>query len=163
MKIENLKQLYIEQLQDLYSVEEQLVEALPKLADAASASELKNAFKEHLTQTKQHRDRVEQILKDLGEKSGGMTCKGMQGIIAEGEELLEEDMDQDTLDAALITAAQRAEHYEMAGYGTVRTYAQALGFDDAAEQLQAILDEEADTDEKLTQIAESHVNKEAIS
>ena len=162
MKLDNLEKLYIEQLEDLHSAEKQLINALPKMAQAASDEKLQRAFEEHLEQTRQHQQRIEQILQELGEKPSGKKCKGMEGIIAEVQELLKQDVEQDTLDAALIAAAQHAEHYEMAGYGTVRTYARALGYNEAADLLQQTLDEEADTDEKLTRLAEGHVNAEAM-
>src|SRR5436305_11492014 len=162
MKLESLKDLYLEQLKDLYSAEGQLVDALPKMADAAHAPELKNAFREHLNQTKQHVDRLEQIFRKLGESPKGDTCEGMKGLIKEGQEMIKMKGEPEVLDAGLIAAAQRVEHYEMAGYGTVRTYAELLGDQDAVRLLERTLQEEEDADEKLTEIAESNINQEAL-
>ncbi len=146
MKINTLRDLYVEQLQDLYSAESQLVEALPKMAKAASHSQLQSAFQEHLGQTKVHTQRLEQILGTMGAKAGGQTCKAMEGLIKEGEEMIKSRGDSDAIDAGLIAAAQRVEHYEIAGYGCVRTYARTLGDDQAARLLQQTLDEEGMTD-----------------
>ncbi len=162
MKLESLKDLYMEQLRDLYSAETQLVDALPKMADAANSPELKNAFREHLTQTRQHVDRIEQIFKKIGEKPKGETCEGMKGLIKEGESMIKMKGEPEVIDAGLIAAAQRVEHYEIAGYGTVRTYAELLGDDNAVRLLERTLQEEEETDEKLTELAESHINQEAI-
>ncbi len=162
MKLKNLDALYIEQLKDLYSVETQLISALPKMVKAASSPDLQKAFEAHLEQTKEHKQRLEQIFQGLDYKPTGKKCKGIEGIIEEAEELLKQDVDADTLDAGLIGAAQHAEHYEMAGYGTVRTWARALGYNDAADLLQRTLDEEGDADKKLTKLAESHINAEAM-
>jgi ferritin-like metal-binding protein YciE len=164
VELNSLDDLFVEQLNDLYSAENQLVEALPKMAKAASNKELKDGFQEHLKQTKEHVNRLEQIFDELGQKPGGVTCEAMEGLIKEGEEYVEEDMDENVRDAALIAAAQRVEHYEIAGYGTVRTYAKHLGNDKAAKLLQQTLDEEGETDKKLTKLAESgaHINKMAL-
>jgi ferritin-like metal-binding protein YciE len=162
MKLESLKDLYMEQLRDLYSAETQLVDALPKMAEAASSPDLKNGFREHLIQTRQHVDRLEQIFKQLGESPKGETCEGMKGLIKEGESMIKMKGEPEVRDAGLIAAAQRVEHYEIAGYGTVRTYAELLGDENAMRLLERTLQEEEETDEKLTEIAESHINQEAI-
>jgi ferritin-like metal-binding protein YciE len=157
MKMKTLEDLFIHEIQDLHSAEEQIVEALPEMAKAAASPELKKAFQEHLKVTKTHLDRVQQILKELGEKPG-KKCKGMEGLLKEGEEILKEDSDAAVKDAALIAAAQKVEHYEMAGYGAARTHAFQLDYDDMAEVLQQTLDEEGEADEKLTELAESKIN-----
>jgi ferritin-like metal-binding protein YciE len=156
-----LRELYIEELQDLYDAENQILEALPKMADKASHPDLQRAFKEHLEQTRGHVQRLEKIFEGLEEKPSGKKCHGMQGLIEEGEELMKKNLDDDVLDAGLIAAAQKVEHYEMAGYGTVRTFARQLGEEDAANLLQETLNEEGRTDEKLTRLAENNINKEA--
>ncbi|CAN5462469.1 ferritin-like domain-containing protein [soil metagenome] len=161
MQHEDLRDLYIDQLKDLYNAENQLIKALPKMAKAASNESLKSAFQDHLEQTRVHAERIEQIMKDMGENPKGKKCKAMEGLVEEGKEALEEFEDPDVLDAALIAAAQRVEHYEMAGYGCVRTYASLLGEDSAAKLLQQTLDEEGDADKKLTDLAESTINLEA--
>jgi ferritin-like metal-binding protein YciE len=161
MEMESLKELYVDELKDLYSAEKQLVKALPKMAKNASNPELKESFTNHLQETEGHVERLEQIFEMLGERAGGKKCKGMEGLIEEAKELLEEDATEEVLDAGLISKAQHVEHYEIAGYGTVRTYARQLGLDDQAELLQETLDEEGKTDELLTQLAESSVNLEA--
>jgi ferritin-like metal-binding protein YciE len=162
VKLDSLQKLYVEELRDLYSAENQILKALPKMAKAASASELQAAFKEHLEQTKGQVQRLEQIFETLGKSPKGKTCKAMEGLVAEGEELMGEDADPEVLDAGLIAAAQRVEHYEIAGYGTVRTYAQLLGDEEAAGLLQETLDEEGQTDQKLSQLAESLINPQAV-
>ena len=161
MKLKSLRDLYIHELKDIYSAEKQITAALPKMAKATSHEELSAAFEEHLAQTEVHMERLEKILKELGESTKGDKCKGMEGLIAEGSKMMEEDATPDVLDAALIGAAQKVENYEIASYGTVRTYAEMLGEDDAAELLQQTLDEEVETDEKLTELAESSINAEA--
>ncbi len=161
MKLETLRDLYVEQLQDLYSAETQLVEALPKMAKAASNSQLQTAFTEHLAQTERHVQRLETIFQTLDVKPGSTTCKGMQGLIKEGEEMIKSKGEPAAIDAGLIAAAQRVEHYEIAGYGCVRTYAQQLGETQGMAQLQTTLDEEGAADQKLTQLAESVINLEA--
>jgi len=163
MKLDTLEQLYISELRDLYSAENQLVKALPKMAKAASSDELRNAFEKHLEQTKQHVERLEQIFEQLDESPKGKTCRAMKGLVEEGSEILEEDGEDSVLDAALIVAAQKVEHYEIAGYGSVRTFANLLGKDEAAEILQTTLDEESETDENLNRLAENIVNPEALS
>ena len=161
MSMNSLKDLYIDELKDLYSAETQLVKALPKLAKKATAPELKRAFQDHLEETKGHLARLEEIFEELDEKPTGKTCKAMKGLVEEGEEVIEEDGNEAVLDAALIGAAQRVEHYEIAGYGVVRTFATILGESDAADLLQETLDEEGEADKKLTQIAEEDINFEA--
>jgi ferritin-like metal-binding protein YciE len=154
MKIESLRELYLEQLQDLYNAEQQLIKALPKMAKAASSEELASAFEEHLEKTRGHAQRIEQICEQMGEKPAGKKCKAMEGLVKEGGEVIEEDMTESLKDAALIAAAQRVEHYEIAGYGCVRAYATKLGDDAAAELLGQTLDEEKEADETLNGIAE---------
>ena len=160
MEINSLRELYIDHLRDLYDAENQLIKALPRMAKEASSDELRQAVEEHLEQTRGQAERLEQIFEKLGEKPKGKKCKGMQGVIEEGKETLEEDMEEDTKDAAIIAAAQRVEHYEIAGYGTARTYANLLGENEAAELLEETLNEEKETDQKLTQLAEE-INVEA--
>jgi ferritin-like metal-binding protein YciE len=161
MQLNSLHDLFVEQLQDLYSAETQLVQALPKLAGASSHEELRDAFEKHLAETREHVSRLEQILSQLGATPGGTECKAMKGLIAEGDEVLQMQGDPTVIDAALIAAAQRVEHYEIAAYGTARTLAQQLGHTDAAKLLNETLDEESAADEKLTKIAEKSVNKAA--
>ena len=161
MSMDSLKDLYIDELKDLYNAENQLVKALPKMARKASAPELQRAFQEHLTVTKTHVSRLEKIFQGMGEKPTGKTCKAMKGLVEEGKEVIEEDGDPSVLDAALIGAAQRVEHYEMAGYGVARTFARQLGENKAADLLQMTLDEEGDADKKLTGIAEGSINQKA--
>ncbi len=163
MKLNSLRDLYLEQLEDVFDAENQLVKALPKMAGAASEPELKQAFEEHLEQTKGHVERLEKVFKMLGESPKRQKCEGMAGLIKEGEEVMESAKEKDVCDAALIAAAQRVEHYEIAAYGTLRTFAEQLGEDDAIELLEQTLDEEKDTDARLTEIAESTVNEEAAS
>lgn len=160
MELETLKDLYIHELKDLYSAENQIIKALPKMAKAATNEQLAAGFKEHLEQTKEHATRLEQILKSHDETTRGPKCKGMEGVIKEGQEMIEEDAEDEVRDAGLISAAQRVEHYEMAGYGTARTYANLLGDAKGEKLLQQTLNEEGDTDKKLTQLAES-INVEA--
>ena len=161
MSMDSLKDLYIDELKDLYNAENQLLKALPKMAKKASAPELKRAFQEHLGQTEQQVNRLEKIFKGLGEKPTGKTCKAMKGLVEEGKEIIEEKGDGSVLDAALIGAAQKVEHYEIASYGTARTFASLLGEEEAVTALQRTLDEEAATDKKLTALAEGLVNVEA--
>lgn len=158
MKLETLKDLYYHELKDLYSAEKQIIKALPKMAKAATSEKLAAGFKKHLEETKVHAERLEKILSSHDQSTRGPKCKGMEGVIAEGAEMIEEEADDEVRDAGLIAAAQRVEHYEMAGYGTARTYAELLGDKDGAKLLQKTLDEEAATDEKLTDLAESSIN-----
>ena len=154
MKIESLRELYVEQLQDLYNAEQQLIKALPKMAKAASSSELKAGFEDHLEKTKGHAERIQTICEQMGEKASGKKCKAMEGLVKEGGEVIEEDMAPSLKDTALIAAAQRVEHYEIAGYGCVRAYAAKLGDQKAADLLGQTLDEEKAADELLNGIAE---------
>jgi len=154
-KIETLRDLLIDELMDLYNAEQQLVKALPKMANAANNEDLKDGFTEHLAQTEGHVERLEQVFGLLEAPVKGKKCKAMEGLIAEGEEKIDEDASATLKDAALICAAQKVEHYEIAGYGTVRTFAEVLGYDDIVSILQETLDEESETDETLTAIASS--------
>ena len=161
MKVESLQELLVEQLHDLYDAEQRLTKALPKMAKAATSPDLKAAFKKHLTETEVHVTRLEQAFNALEEKTSKKTCKAMQGLIAEGDETIEEDAEPEVKDAALIAAAQRVEHYEIAAYGTVSAYAKLLEKRDVLKLLQATLAEEKATDEALTELAESTINVEA--
>jgi ferritin-like metal-binding protein YciE len=158
MKLNTLKDLYIHELKDLYSAENQIIKALPKMVKAATNDQLASGFQEHLEQTKGHAERLEKILSSLDESTRGPKCKGMEGVIAEGSEMIGEEADEEVRDTGLIAAAQRVEHYEIAGYGTARTYASLLGDKDGEKLLQMTLDEEADTDKKLTALATSSIN-----
>lgn len=160
-KMRTLEDAYVDLLKDLYSAEKQLVKALPKMAKNASSSDLQKAFQDHLRQTEGQVERIERIFSDMDGSPRGKKCVGMEGLIEEGNELLKEDAEPEVLDAGLIAAAQKVEHYEIAGYGTARAWAERLGYDKAARLLQQTLDEESMANEKLTQIAESHVNIEA--
>ncbi len=162
MKLESLHDLYVDELKDLYNAESQLIKALPQMAKAASSPELAQAFEDHLEETKGQVERLDRIFKKLDASPKGKKCKAMEGLIEEGKEFIkEEDIDSTVLDAALISAAQKVEHYEMAGYGCVRTFAKLLGYDEAADLLQETLDEEGAADKKLTELAESVINVEA--
>lgn len=161
MELDTLKDLYVEEIKDLYSAEKQLIKALPKMAKAANDKQLQQAFRTHLQETAEHVARLERICQELGVSPRGKKCVGMEGLIEEGAELIAEDPDPDVLDAGLISKAQHVEHYEMAGYGVVRTYARQLGFDNQADLLQQTLDEEGKTDHLLTALAESGINVEA--
>jgi ferritin-like metal-binding protein YciE len=163
MKLDSLETLYVEELRDIYNAENQLLKALPKMAKAASSEELKQAFEDHLEQTREHIERLDEIFEKLDKKATGKTCKAMKGLIEEGTEIMEEEGEEVVLDAGIIAAAQKIEHYEMASYGTVRTWAEMLGEDDAADLLQQTLDEEGETDERLTELAEEIVNVEAAA
>jgi ferritin-like metal-binding protein YciE len=162
MKLDTLQKLYTDELRDLYNAETQLLKALPKMAKGASSQELKDAFEKHLEQTKTHVERLEEVFEELGEKPRGKTCRAMKGLIEEGSEILEKDGDESVLDAGIIVAAQKVEHYEIAGYGSVRTFAHLLGQNEAAELLQTTLDEESETNEILNKLAETVVNPEAL-
>ena len=162
MALESLQDLYLEQLRDLHSAETQIIEALPKMIEKTSHPELRQAFELHLRQTQEQLRRLKQIGEKAGQELSGHTCKGVEGLLEEGEELMKERADSDVLDAALISAAQRVEHYEIAGYGCARTYAQLLGLNDDAQILQRTLDEEGDTDHLLTTLAERVINVEAL-
>ena len=162
MKLDTFKTLYIEELRDLYNAESQLLKALPKMAKAASSEELKDAFEKHLEQTKTHVERLEEVFEEIGEKPKSKTCKAMKGLIDEGSEILQEDGEESVIDAGIIVAAQKVEHYEIAGYGSVRTFAQLLGKHRSAELLQTTLDEESEANELLNNLAEDIVNPEAL-
>jgi ferritin-like metal-binding protein YciE len=158
MALHSLRDLFLDELKDLYDAEKQLLKALPKMAKASSAPQLRAAFEEHLEVTRGQVTRMEQVFETLGETPRGKKCKAMQGLIEEGSELMGEDADPSVLDAGLIAAAQRVEHYEMAGYGTVRTFASLLGEDKATRLLQETLDEEGEADKNLTKLAETVIN-----
>jgi len=161
MRLGSLNDLYLDELRDLYNAESQLVKALPKMAKAASSRALRSAFEDHLEQTRGHVSRLEQIFTKLDASPKGKKCKAMVGLIGEGKEVMGEDADANVMDAALIAAAQRVEHYEIAGYGCARSFARLLGDEEAAELLQETLDEEAAADRKLTELAESGINIQA--
>jgi ferritin-like metal-binding protein YciE len=156
-----LEELLVDELKDLYSAENQLVKALPKMAKAASSPELRRAFERHLEETRRQVERLDQIGQALDVRLTGKKCKGMEGLIEEGKEIMEEDLEDPAIDAGIIGAAQKVEHYEIAAYGTARTHAEVLGYTKAAKLLQQTLDEEGATDKKLTQLAESIINVEA--
>jgi ferritin-like metal-binding protein YciE len=161
VKIENLRELFIDELQDLYSAEDQIIEALPKMAEKASSGELRQAFSTHLQQSREQKQRLDRIFDQIPDVDrDDKTCEGIKGIIKEGEKLIKDATDPDTRDAGMIAAAQRVEHYEISGYGTVRTYAKLLGQQQWAQILQQTLDEEKETDRLLNQIAE-RINVEA--
>lgn len=160
-KLNNLQDLFTHELKDLYSAETQILSALPKMAGSTEHEELRTAFRDHEQTTRDQVKRLEMIADDLGLDIKGHKCKGMEGIIREGQELLEANADPDARDAGLIGSAQRVEHYEIAGYGTARTYARMLGHERAADLLQTTLDEEGETDHRLTRIAEGMVNPDA--
>jgi ferritin-like metal-binding protein YciE len=150
---ETFKDLYLEQLRDLYNAEQQLIKALPKMAKASTSVDLRSGFEGHLEQTRGHAQRLEQIFQAMGEKPTGTKCKAMEGLVAEGGEIIDSDFEGDVKDAGLIAAAQRVEHYEMAGYGVVRTFAELLGESEAVKLLEETFEEEKETDEKLTELA----------
>ena len=161
MSLKTLEDLFVHELRDLHSAEKLLIKALPKMAKAASSDNLRQGFEEHLDQTTEHLARIERILEQLGKGSRGAKCPAMEGIIEEGKQIIDEDAEPHVKDAALIAAAQRAEHYEIAAYGTARTYARMLDHSDAEQLLQQTLDEEKRTDQRLTELAESEINLEA--
>ena len=162
MNIDSLKTLWVHELKDLHSAERQIVEALPKIIEHTSNDELRKAFQEHLGQTKQQVKRLDKIFAKLEYKPGGQRCKGMEGLLEEGDSLIEEIDESDVLDAALISAAQRVEHYEIAAYGSARAFAEKLGEHEAAELLTESLEEEGQADRLLTQIASRRINFEAM-
>jgi ferritin-like metal-binding protein YciE len=162
MKENCLKHLYVEELKDIYSAENQMVKALPKMAKAATSADLRSGFEEHLKQTHEHVARLEQIFEALGESPKGKKCKGMEGLVAEGAEIIEEDPAPEELDAGLISAAQRVEHYEIAAYGCVYAYAKVLGEDQASSLLRKTLEEEKKTNETLTGLS-TKINIEAAN
>lgn len=161
MKIKSLQDLYVEELRDLYSAESQIVKALPKMAKAATHEELRTAFEEHLEQSQEHVERLEQIFESLDESPKGKKCMGLAGLVEEATELMKEEMPPNVLDAGLIAAAQRVEHYEIAVYGTLATFAKLLGRDEDHDLLGRTLEEEKEADSKLTEIAESAINVDA--
>lgn len=161
MTLDNLENVLELQLRDLYSAEEQLIEALPKMSEAASSPSLKSAFQNHLAETKRQKGRLEQAFKLLGKEVQSETCDAMEGLISEGNEVISADGEPEVRDAALIAAAQRVEHYEMAGYGCARAFARQLGHDSVANLLKETLDEERQADKKLTEVAESFINEAA--
>jgi ferritin-like metal-binding protein YciE len=163
MSLDTLEKLYISELRDLYSAENQLLKALPKMAIGASSPDLKDAFQKHLEQTKGHVERLEELFEQLDESPKGKTCQAMKGLIEEGSEILKEEGEESVLDAGMIVAAQKVEHYEIASYGSVRTFANLLGQDEAARLLQSTLDEESETNEILNRLAETVVNPEALT
>lgn len=161
MELEHLMDLYVDELKDVYNAEKQILRALPKMAKAAAHDELRTAFKNHEAMTQEQVKRLETIFDDLKLPKRGKKCKGMEGLLEEGEEMMSEDADPDVLDAAMIASAQRVEHYEIAAYGTLRTYANQLGLKEHARLLQQTLDEEGNTDKLLTTIAERRINRDA--
>ena len=161
MHMENLEDLMKEELKDVLNAENQIIKALPKMIKKASNEELKAAFEEHLEVTKEQASRVEQVMEMMGMPTRGKTCKAMKGIIEEGQEMMSEDAEEDVMDAALIGAAQKVEHYEIATYGTLCTYADLLGLQEAKRLLGQTLDEEKETDERLSELAERLINLEA--
>src|SRR5579864_8217770 len=160
MQKDSLRDLYIDELRDLYSAETQLVKALPKMAKASSNDQLRQGFEEHLRQTSEHVSRLEQIFDQLGEKPSGKKCVGMEGLVKEGSEIIKEDFSDEVKDAGIIGAAQRVEHYEIAAYGTARAFAELLGESEHVSLLEETLNEEKETDQKLTQLAEE-INSQA--
>ena len=161
MQMDSFDKLYLDELKDAYNAEKQLVKAIPKMVKAATSPELRTALEDHLEVTRRHVERLEEIFQGMGKPASGKTCKGMSGIIEEGQEILQEDGDPGVIDAGIIAAAQRVEHYEIASYGTLRTFAQMKGDTKAARLLEETLNEEKEADQRLTQIAESSVNIEA--
>jgi ferritin-like metal-binding protein YciE len=160
MKLENLEDVFSDEIKDIYSAENQIIKALPKMAKA-SEGDLRNAFEQHLEQTRTHAQRIEQICKELNITPKGKKCAGMEGLISEGAEVLGLNDAEQAKEAALIGAAQRVEHYEIAAYGTARTHARQLGYDKAVDLLEKTLEEEKMTDQRLTQMAESRINQQA--
>jgi ferritin-like metal-binding protein YciE len=163
MSLNSLESLFLDELKDVYNAEKQIIRALPRMAKAADSPELQQAFTKHLKETEGHVQRLEQIFKELGQAARGKKCKGMEGLLEEGKEVLEEDGEPAVIDAALIASAQRVEHYEMAAYGCLRTYAGLLGYTKAEQLLQQTLQEEEATDEKLTQLGEGGINEAAAA
>jgi ferritin-like metal-binding protein YciE len=161
MSLDSLEKLFLEELKDIYNAEKQLVRALPRMAKAAESPLLQQAFTKHLKETEGQVQRLERIFKELGQPARGKKCKGMEGLVEEGKEMMEEEGEAAVLDAALIASAQKVEHYEIASYGCLRTYAEMLGYTQAAQLLQQTLEEEEAADKKLTEIGESGVNQAA--
>lgn len=163
MSLDSLEKLFLEELKDVYNAEKQITRALPRMAKAAESPQLQQAFTKHLKETEGQIQRLERIFKELGQAARGKKCKGMEGLIEEGKEKLEEDSEPEVLDAALIASAQKVEHYEIAAYGCLRTYAELLGYSGAAQLLQQTLQEEEAADKKLTQLGESGINQAAAT
>jgi len=161
MQIDSLDDLYIDQLADIYDAEKRLVKVLPKMAQKASTPELRSAFEDHVQKTRHHVERLEEIFQELGRDATGKKCKAMMGLISEGKDILDKDIDPKIRDAGIVAAAQKVEHYEIAAYGTLRTLAETRGDRRAAQLLQETLDEEKEADQKLTQMAESSINMQA--
>jgi len=161
MSLDSLEKLFLEELKDVYNAEKQILRALPKMAKAAESPELENAFTKHLKETEGHVQRLEQIFKELGQAARGKKCTGMEGLLEEGKEVLEEEGEPAVIDAALIASAQRVEHYEIAAYGCLRTYANLLGYSEAERLLSQNLQEEEAADKKLTQLGEGGINEAA--
>jgi ferritin-like metal-binding protein YciE len=160
-KMKNLQDLFVDTIKDLYDAEKQITKAMPKMIKQAHSNDLKQGFQQHLEQTEKQIERLEQVFKDLEMPARGKHCAGMEGLIKEGQEIMEENIEPEVLDAALIAAAQKIEHYEISGYGTARAYAQALGHSNIARLLDQTANEEGQTDKKLTAMAESHINVKA--
>ena len=163
MSLDSLEKLFLEELKDVYNAEKQLVRALPRMAKAAESPELQQAFTKHLKETEGQVKRLERVFQELGQSARGKTCKGMQGIVEEGKEVMEKEGEGPVIDAALIASAQKVEHYEIAAYGCLRTYAQLLGLEQAVQLLQETLEEEEATDKILTQLGESGINEAAAA
>ena len=163
MEMESLQDLLVEELKDIYNAEAQLLKAMPRMAKKAKNQQLKAAFETHMKETQGQVERLEQVFEALGEKAKGKKCHAMEGLLEEAKEMMGEDMEDDVMDAALIAAAQKVEHYEIASYGTVRTWAQLLGNKDVTKLLQQTLDEEGKTDKLLTKLAENNINIEAAT
>jgi ferritin-like metal-binding protein YciE len=163
MSLDSLEKLFLEELKDVYNAEKQLVRALPRMAKAAESPELQQAFTKHTKETEGQIQRLEKVFQQLGQSARGKTCKGMQGLVEEGKEVMEKEGEGPVIDAALIASAQRVEHYEIAAYGCLRTYAQLLGLDQAVQLLQQTLEEEEATDKILTELGESGINEAAAA
>ena len=163
MSLDSLEKLFIEELRDIYNAEKQLTRALPRMAKAAESPDLERAFTSHLKETQGQIKRLERVFQEVGQAVRGKKCKGMEGLIEEGKEMMEEDGEPQVIDAALIASAQKVEHYEIAAYGCLRTYAELLGYSEAAQLLQQNLQEEEAADKKLTQLGESGINEAAAS
>ena len=163
MSLDSLDKLFLEELKDVYNAEKQILRALPKMAKTADSPELQQAFTKHLKETEGQVQRLERIFQELGQAARGKKCKGMEGLLEEGKEVLEEDGEPAVIDAALIASAQRVEHYEIAAYGCLRTYAQLLGYSQAEQLLQQTLEEEEAADQKLTELGESGINEAAAA
>ncbi len=162
MKIENMEDLFMEQIEDLYDAEKRLIKALPKMAEATTSGQLRQAFESHLEQTKGHAGRLERIFGELGKDPKTQTCDAMKGLISEGEDMISDIQESTLRDAGLIAAANRVEHYEIAAYGSAKAFAQTLGLNNAVSLLEQTLQEEKEADQKLTRLAESMINDEAL-